>query len=429
MRRTLSIFDRRTPGAELLSAVILGIVIAVAFIWSAHFVRAEPTDGYAAARQRLVETEIAAAGVRNPRVLDAMRTVPRHEFLTPAQRGSAYFDMALPIGHGQTISPPFVVAFMTEQLDPQPTDRVLEIGTGSGYQAAVLSGLVEQVYSIEIVPELGRKAAKTLRRLKVPNVHTRVGDGFFGWSEHAPFDKIMVTCSPEDIPKPLVEQLAEGGRMIVPLGERYQQLLYRFTKVNGQLERESLESTFFVPMTGTAEQQRRDTPDDTQPRLVQGSFEESDGESQRPVGWYYVRQGRVEAIDDVPDGQHCFVMENQSPGRVAHAMQAVGVDGRVVRQLRVGVMVRGDQITAGETPHQQAMALIEFYGPDRAPVGRERIGPWQGTFAWRHEQASIPVPAKARLAVLAVGLFGATGRMAVDAATLQPLKEPGRRTP
>ena len=168
--------------------------------------------------------------------------------------------MALPIGHGQTISPPFIVAYMTEQLDPQPTDKVLEIGTGSGYQAAVLSGLVKEVYTIEIVDALGRRAAADLKRLKYANVHAKVGDGYQGWPEHAPFDKIIVTCSPENVPPALTEQLKEGGRMIVPVGQRYQQVFHLLKKIDGKLVTEALRPTLFVPMTGEAEQRRQVRP-------------------------------------------------------------------------------------------------------------------------------------------------------------------------
>ena len=148
--------------------------------------------------------------------------------------------MALPIGEGQTISPPFIVAYMTEALDPQPSDNVLEIGTGSGYQAAVLAKLVRDVYTIEIVDPLGHKAAKTLERLHYDNVHVKVGDGYQGWPEHAPFDKIIVTCSPEKAPPALVEQLKEGGRMVIPVGERYQQTLYLMKKIDGKMVSEKL---------------------------------------------------------------------------------------------------------------------------------------------------------------------------------------------
>ena len=175
-------------------------------------------EDYATQRQRMVVEEIEAAGVTDPRVLEAMRTTPRHEFVPAGFRQHAYFDTALPIGNEQTISPPFVVAYMTQQLDPQPGDRVLEIGTGSGYQAAVLSPLVKEVYTIEIVNRLGRRAERTLKKLGYENIHARRGDGFHGWPEAAPFDKIIVTCSPEKIPVPLTDQLKEGGRMIIPVG-------------------------------------------------------------------------------------------------------------------------------------------------------------------------------------------------------------------
>ncbi|MEX0612225.1 MAG: protein-L-isoaspartate(D-aspartate) O-methyltransferase, partial [Pirellulales bacterium] len=151
----------------------------------------------------MVDKEIVAAGTKNERVIQSMRETRRHEFVPANQRQLAYYDMALPIGDGQTISPPFIVASMTEAIDPRPSERVLEIGTGSGYQAAVLSPLVREVYTIEIVEPLARRAARTLKRLDYKNVRTRAGDGYQGWPEAAPFDKIIVTCSPEDVPQPL----------------------------------------------------------------------------------------------------------------------------------------------------------------------------------------------------------------------------------
>ncbi len=180
---------------------------------------------YEKMRTAMVDEVIVASGIKNERVIDAMRATERHKFVAFKYRPHAYFDMALPIGDQQTISSPFIVSYMTESLDPQPTDKVLEIGTGSGYQAAVLAPLVKEVYTIEIVEPLGKRAEKTLADLGYKNVFVKVGDGFKGWPEHAPFDKIIVTCSPEKVPQALVEQLAEGGRMIVPVGERYQQTL------------------------------------------------------------------------------------------------------------------------------------------------------------------------------------------------------------
>ncbi|MBW3543329.1 MAG: protein-L-isoaspartate(D-aspartate) O-methyltransferase, partial [Planctomycetes bacterium] len=238
---------------------IIGWIVALAAMLAAAAPRslaAQARDPYRAVRLKMVEEFIEQEGVRNPRVLEAMRTVPRHEFVPRSLASRAYTDGAWPIGHGQTISPPFIVAYMTETIDPQETDRVLEIGTGSGYQAAVLSGLVQDVYTIEIVEPLGRQAERRLELLGYDNVHVKVGDGYQGWPEHAPFDKIIVTCSPEKIPQPLVEQLKEGGRMIIPLGERYQQVFHLLEKKDGQLVRRRLIPTLFVPMTGISEERR-----------------------------------------------------------------------------------------------------------------------------------------------------------------------------
>ncbi|MCL6564825.1 MAG: protein-L-isoaspartate(D-aspartate) O-methyltransferase [Acidobacteriia bacterium] len=160
--------------------------------------------------------------VRNARVLEALRRVPRHRLVPPEQRPHAYEDRPLPIGYGQTISQPYVVARMTELLDPQPTDRVLEVGTGSGYQAAVLAELVAEVFTIEIVEPLGRQAEQRLRELGYANIHVRIGDGYLGWPEQAPFDAVIVTAAPDHIPEPLLEQLKPGGRMVIPVGARYQ---------------------------------------------------------------------------------------------------------------------------------------------------------------------------------------------------------------
>ncbi len=387
----------------------------VGFLFSAcGHLEGQSEDGLATIRNQLVDSAIVAAGIKNPRVIASMRRTPRHEFVPRRQRRYAYFDMSLPIGAGQTISPPYVVAFMTEQLDPQPGDRVLEVGTGSGYQAAVLSGLVDEVYTVEIVEALARRAARTLQSLGYENVHTKIGDGYSGWPEHAPFDKIIVTCSPEDIPQPLVRQLAEGGRIIVPLGERFQQTLYLFGKAGGHLHREALQTTFFVPMTGRAEQRRRVKPDTAHPSLAHGSFEQTVESSSDPAGWYYVRQGRVTADRNAPDGGNCLAFSNSVPGRDAHALQSFGVDGRSVRSLEVSLWVRGKGVQPGRGAREQTGVLVAFYGEDRAPVGSEALGPWSGTFGWTHRQARIKVPTNARLAVIAIGLLGGTGDVAFD---------------
>ena len=201
----------------------------------------------------MVDAQIAARGVRDPRVLAAMREVPRHEFVPLEIRAAAYEDRPLPIGYRQTISQPYIVAFMTEKLAPKPTDRVLEIGTGSGYQAAVLAKLVAEVFTIEIVEPLAARATADLRRLGFASVHVKAGDGYKGWPEHAPFDVIIVTCAPEHVPQPLIDQLKEGGRMIVPVGESGAQELYLLEKRAGKIERRAVLPVRFVPMTGRAE--------------------------------------------------------------------------------------------------------------------------------------------------------------------------------
>lgn len=218
----------------------------------------EKPDEYQSLRHRMVDHQLTAPGrdISNPRVLDVMRAIPRHEFVPEESRDRAYADSALPIGHGQTISQPFIVAFMTQALDPRPGDRVLEIGTGSGYQAAVLSPLVHEVRTIEIVPELAARARATLDRLGYDNVHVKSGDGFSGWPEHAPFDAIIVTCAPEDIPQPLVDQLRDGGRLVIPVGPTGgNQNIHLIEKNGDTLTTRKILPVRFVPMTGKSQEE------------------------------------------------------------------------------------------------------------------------------------------------------------------------------
>jgi protein-L-isoaspartate(D-aspartate) O-methyltransferase len=210
---------------------------------------------YAAQRERMVKEQIVNRGVTEERVLAALRKVPREQFVPENFRDESYTDGPVPIGYDQTISQPYIVAFMTEQLHPQPTDRVLEIGTGSGYQAAILAELVAEVYSIEIVEPLAKAAEGTLQRLGYKNVRVKVGDGYKGWPDHAPFDAIIVTCAPDHVPQPLVDQLKEGGRMIIPVGPRLAQELYLLQKKNGQLRQGAVLEVRFVPMAGEAQKQ------------------------------------------------------------------------------------------------------------------------------------------------------------------------------
>ena len=214
----------------------------------------EATGPQAEAREQMVTQQLAARGIRDARVLAAMRRVPRHEFVPEERRERAYEDRPLSIGYSQTISQPFVVARMSERLELDGTEKVLEIGTGSGYQAAVLAELVDRVFSIEIVPELAERARGDLRRLGYRDVTVRAGDGYRGWPEEAPFDAIIVTAAPPEVPQPLIDQLAVGGRMIVPVGRGSQQLILITRDATG-VHREEGIGVRFVPMTGEAEVQ------------------------------------------------------------------------------------------------------------------------------------------------------------------------------
>ena len=215
-----------------------------------------PASDFAAQRQRMVERQLKGRGIKDERVLAAMGKVPREAFVPPESRDASYEDGPLPIGYDQTISQPYIVAFMTEQLRLKPSDRVLEIGTGSGYQAGILAELVSEIYSVEIVEPLARAAETTLQRLGYKNVHVKIGDGYKGWPEAAPFDAIIVTCAPDKVPQPLVDQLKDGGRMVIPVGGRFAQELYLLEKKNGQLRESVTLPVRFVPMLREAEKPR-----------------------------------------------------------------------------------------------------------------------------------------------------------------------------
>ena len=377
-------------------------------------------DSWVAARRRMVEEEVIGAGVKDPRVLDALFTVPRHEFVTPDQRPYAYFDMCLPIGGGQTISPPYMVASMTEQLAIQPQDKVLEIGTGSGYQAAVLSGLAKNVYTVEIVGALSRRATATLWRLGYRNVRTRIGDGYQGWAQYAPYDKIIVTCSPEKIPQPLIDQLKEGGKLAIPVGERYQQTLFLYEKKGGKLAVESTEPTMFVPMTGLAEDERLLRPDSTRPGLVNGGFEQRlESANDLPAGWYYLRQATICHEAGLPEGAACLKMSNVTPGRAAQVLQGFGVNGEHVPDLEVSYWVRLHEVKPGLSPDQAPKINITFFDAERAPIGQAEIVAGFGSAAWTRYRDRVKVPRPARLAVVSVGLLGAVGEASFDAVELK----------
>ncbi len=214
-------------------------------------------DLYAEKRKAMVEKDLKGRGIKDMKVLDVMGRIPRHLFVPGSQRGKAYADHPLPIGEGQTISQPYVVALMSEALRVKPSDRVLEIGTGSGYQAAVLAEMVKEVYTIEIKKSLADGARATLKELGYGNVEVRFGDGYLGWEEKAPFDAIIITAAPDHIPPRLIAQLKEGGRLVLPLGSAGSyQTLTLVTKEKGKLDVQQIGSVVFVPMTGETEKKR-----------------------------------------------------------------------------------------------------------------------------------------------------------------------------
>jgi len=236
-------------------------LLFVCLLFAAPGQGATAADSHEQARQAMVET--IAENVRqtslyldktalDPRVMSVMGKVPRHEFVPPSQRPYAYENRPLPIGHGQTISQPYIVALMTDLLKPKADERVLEIGTGSGYQAAVLAGLVKEVYTIEIIKALGDRAQNRLRQLGYDNIKVHIADGYYGWQEHAPFDAIIVTAAASHIPPPLIQQLKAGGRMVIPVGSRFmvQQLVLVEKQADGTVTTRQILPVMFVPLTG-----------------------------------------------------------------------------------------------------------------------------------------------------------------------------------
>ena len=241
---------------------ILNIFSALLFLLASVYLlfsKESQEERYAKAREYMVAQQLAARDITDDKVLEAMGKVPRHLFVSPRYRSLAYADRPLPIDEGQTISQPYIVALMTQHLCLEAGDKVLEIGTGSGYQAAVLTYFTDNVYSIEIRGNLAKKASEKLRELNYDQVQVKWADGYFGWQEQAPFDAIIVTCAANHVPPPLLEQLKEGGRLIIPLGSTlYYQTLTLITKKDGKPSVRHLSGVTFVPMTGKAQEKRRD---------------------------------------------------------------------------------------------------------------------------------------------------------------------------
>jgi len=238
IRQKLSYCAMKIPVAAIINGLF--------FNWAC--VRSQPGQDFAAQKKAMVREQIEARGITDQRVLAAMNKVERHLFVPPDQSSRAYGDHPLPIGYGQTISQPFIVAFMTEALHVTRNMKVLEIGTGSGYQAAILSELCDSVFTVEIFPQLAHKAKNLLKTLRYENVFVKSGDGYKGWAEHAPYNAVIVTCSPTHVPQPLIDQLADGGKMIIPVGEKYDQQLVIMTRKNGKLKTSEVLPVRFVPM-------------------------------------------------------------------------------------------------------------------------------------------------------------------------------------
>jgi protein-L-isoaspartate(D-aspartate) O-methyltransferase len=369
-------------------------------------------------RDEMVAEYITKEGVTNERVLAAMRKVPRHLFCIPVERSKAYLDQALALGFQQTISPPFIVAYMTECIDPQPDDKVLEIGTGSGYQAAVLGEIVKEVYSIEIVEPLGKRAAQTLKSLKYDNVHTLIGDGYKGWPEHAPYDKIIVTCSPESIPQPLVEQLKEGGKIIVPMGERYSQAFYLLEKKDGKMVESKLIPTLFVPMTGTSETNRRVQPDPIHPRIFNGGFEVDSNNDGLVDSWHYQRRTLI-LSDDPPEGKHYLSFQNDVPGRMCHILQGSSIDGSRIGSVRISMMYRTTEgVQAGPHPTEVPCLYLHLYNGKRQELKCIPTHIFQTTPQWTDLDYNFEIPPDARELIIQIGLNGGTGRLDLDRMTM-----------
>lgn len=376
-------------------------------------------DPYAVERERLVQNVLIPGGIKDQRVLQSMSTTPRHEFVPREYVSRAYLDIAIAIGDQQTISSPYIVALMTEALQPKPTDVVLEIGTGSGYQAAILSPLVKDVYTIEIKEDLGQRTIGLLEALGYQNIHCKLGDGFQGWKEHAPFDKIIVTCSPADVPVPLREQLKEGGLMVIPVGERYQQMLYLMRKKDGKLEKEALTPTLFVPMTGNAEQSRPDRPDGSNPVLFNTGFEQPLIRNFHIPGWYY-QFGCVQIEDaEAPEGKNVVQFESYDPKLPNMLLQGIPIDGRTVKKIKLGGYISLKDVKVGREKEKSPSIAIQYFDDERNRIGYNYVGGFKGTRNWRYEEKTFPVPPQTREAIVSIGLFGAEGIARFDSIVLQ----------
>ena len=255
-RRTAICLAAALPVAMVIGTSLLSHSSATAVLSAEPSTVTAEDARYAEARKSMVEDDLRGRDITDAKVLEIMGRIPRHRFVPDKMQQVAYADMPLPIGHGQTISQPYIVALMTQAAQPRPMSRALDIGTGSGYQAAVLAEVCKDVYSIEILKPLAESAQKRLADMGYKNITVRTGDGYRGWAKKAPFDVIIVAAAPDHVPQPLVDQLAPGGRLVIPVGQFFQELLVVEKQKDGQIRRQSIAPVRFVPMRGEAEKSR-----------------------------------------------------------------------------------------------------------------------------------------------------------------------------
>ena len=376
---------------------------------------AQSVTAFEAARNQMVDEEIVAAGVKNPRVIEAMRDTPRHEFVPLDQRKNAYYDMALPIGEGQTISPPFVVAYMTEELDPQP-DRQ---GAGNRHRQRLSGGRAGRAGARGLhhrdrraVGPQGGEDAETAalrqrarqggrrlqglagaRPLRQDHRHLLAGKGAAGLGRS--------NCK-------------EGGRMVVPVGERYQQTLYLLKKGDGQngVREAAADAVRAHDRPGRGSGARSSPTRPVRPSTTAASST-SAGDPPLPAGWHYQRQLKLVAGNEAPRARTTSLFSNATPGRGCQALQGFAVDGRKVPQLELSACVRGKDIRPGQNPPPNAGHGHYLLRRERASIGEAGMGPWRGTFDWQAELKRIDVPSKAREAVMRIGLLGAVGELSL----------------
>jgi protein-L-isoaspartate(D-aspartate) O-methyltransferase len=252
-----------------------------------------------------------------------------------------------------------------------------------------------------------------LRRQKYANIEYKIGNGYYGWPEHAPFDKIIVTCSPEKVPAPLIQQLAEGGKLLIPLGERYQQVFYLFEKHEGKLNASKLVSTLFVPMTGESEAHRSVQPDPLHPQIVNGGFELDDNRDGRPDGWHYLRQATL-IEGAASSGRRSLSIESTEPGHLAQGLQGFAVDGRKIAALNIHAAFRPTDLGSGPNRNEHPGLMVLFFDQNRKTIGSGSIRPPLGGDGWQATTRLLPIPVATREAIIAITLAGGTGKLELD---------------